>query len=67
MKCRDCKWLCGRRSSIGIECMNPEKREIWAYRKEHSPRFYESARYKYKSREACMQFEAKDGITSETK
>lgn len=66
MKCGDCKWLCGRKSSIGVECMNPEKREIWERRKERNPRrFHESVRYRAKSREACVRFEGEDGKTGE--
>jgi len=59
--CRDCKWLCGRMSSIGIECTNPDKREIWEARKKRSSRFCESARYKEPSKIACKMFEEKNG------
>lgn len=66
MRCGDCKWLCGRRSSIGIECMNPVKREMWAKKQSKNPRrFYESIRYKAKSREACVMYEGNDGREDE--
>lgn len=26
--CRDCKWLCGKKTSVGIECMNRNRRLV---------------------------------------
>lgn len=45
-QCRDCKYLCGELSCVGIECTNPDKR----FRTR-------TAKYKSKSQKACKLFE----------
>ena len=44
-KCKDCRWLKGEKSSVGIECTNPLKR--WRSR---------VAKYKQMSAKACKKF-----------
>lgn len=59
-KCRDCKWLTGKRTSHGYECMNPEKQAIWNERltlwmgELRMP----NARYKHPVAKACKRFES---------
>ena len=45
-KCRDCKYLTGEKSTIGIECMNPDKR----FRTK-------TAHFKYPHTKACKLYE----------
>lgn len=26
--CRDCKWLCGDKSSVGIRCLSPKRKKL---------------------------------------
>jgi len=26
-KCKECKWLTGKRTSVGVECMQPDKQK----------------------------------------
>lgn len=51
-KCGDCKWLCGKQSTIGIECLHPDRPFL--------PNCSNVAHYKYKSSNACKRFEQKD-------
>ena len=44
-KCRDCIYLTGHKSSIGVECTNPQK-EFATY----------TAGYKYPHNKACKKF-----------
>lgn len=66
VKCGDCKWLTEeKRSSVGYECLQPEKKAAWDEKelsRKMAGRFcYEVvARYKQKSMKACGKFEAKE-------
>lgn len=44
--CRDCVYLCGRKTSVGIECTNTERRMI-------NGRKSQTNRLKYPSCKAC--------------
>ena len=61
--CGDCKWLTEeKRSSVGHECMQPDKQDLWAVQERINKKvnkFYPkvTARYKYKSTKACRLFE----------
>lgn len=61
-KCRDCKWLTGRKNIRGIECMNPKNQEKWNKAKTlwMGELRKDSARYKQGSALACKKFEAKE-------
>lgn len=61
-KCRDCKWLTGRKTIRGIECMNPKNQEKWNKAKTlwMGELRKDSARYKQGSALACKKFEAKE-------
>ena len=48
-KCRDCKWLKGRYSIVGIECVNPSKN----FRTN-------TAMFKYPNTPACKFYEGKN-------
>ena len=48
-KCRDCKWLKGLQTTIGVECLNPKKR--WQTK---------TAKYKYPCTMACKLFEKEE-------
>lgn len=59
-KCRDCKWWCGKLTSIGRECMNPQLQWKWK-----GKAWQMSARYKPRCQVACKgHFEAK-AVTEE--
>ena len=45
-KCKDCKWLTGKRSCIGVVCENPNKK--W---------MTDTAKFKYPCNKACKAFE----------
>jgi transcriptional regulator with XRE-family HTH domain len=49
IKCKDCKYLCGKKTNIGIECMHPTRK----FRTQ-------LAHYKPPANKACLQFERKD-------
>ena len=61
-RCRDCKWWCGKLSSIGRECMNPELQ--WKWKSSVYTRgvtWQVSARYKAGCQKACkVHFEPKE-------
>ena len=62
-KCKDCKWLTGKRVSVGVECMHPEKQARW--RKQDCIRNNLNghptvARYKQPSGLACKKFEPRE-------
>jgi hypothetical protein len=61
-KCRDCKWLTGKKNIRGIECMNPKNQEKWNKAKTlwMGELRKDSARYKQGSALACKKFEAKE-------
>ena len=48
-KCGECKWLSDRKTTIGKQCVNPDKHYKW-----------ESASYKYTCTRACKRFEEKE-------
>lgn len=54
-KCGDCVHLCGKRTTVGIECMEPSLQWKW------SGKYYRNkyARYKYPSTRACKMFQPK--------
>ena len=57
-KCRDCIYLCGQKTIIGVECMEPALQWKW------SGKYYRhrnTARYKYPSHKACKRFQPKAG------
>ena len=55
-RCSDCKWWCGKRSSIGRECMNPQLQRKWK-----GSVWQISARYKAGCQRACkVHFEPKE-------
>ncbi len=62
VRCRDCKWWCGKLSSIGRECMNPELQ--WKWKSSVYTRgvtWQVSARYKAGCQKACkVHFEPKE-------
>ena len=66
MKCGDCKWLTEeKRSSVGYECLQPEKKAAWDEKelsKKMVRRFWYEvvARYKARSTKACKKFEPKE-------
>lgn len=49
-RCRDCKWLTGRYSVVGIECLNPQK-----YFRNKS-----TACFKYPHTPACKLYEERE-------
>ena len=58
--CRECSWLCGRKSSIGIECMQPQNQAKWNEKDEIRIKhgWHASAtRYKSPSGKACRKFQ----------
>lgn len=61
-KCRDCKWLTGKKNIRGIECMHPKNQEKWNKAKTlwMGELRKDSARYKQGSALACKKFEAKE-------
>ena len=61
-KCKDCKWLTGKKNIRGIECMNPKNQEKWNKAKTlwMGELRKDSARYKQGSALACKKFEAKE-------
>ena len=61
-KCKDCKWLTGRKNIRGIECMNPVLQEKWNGAKNlwMGELRKDTARYKQGSALACKKFEAKE-------
>ena len=60
-KCKDCAHLCGRTSSVGIECMQPDNQKKWnekqALLNARGIARKVSARYKQPSAKACKKFE----------
>ncbi len=61
-KCKECKWLKGKRSSVGIECLQPDNQKRWNEKEAErirAGRFYPKvvARYKMPSHTACKKFE----------
>lgn len=64
-KCKDCKWLTGRRSKVGVECMQPDNQKKWAQQAElnkKSGAFYTDvvAKYKAPTAKACTKYEPKE-------
>jgi hypothetical protein len=61
-KCKDCKWLTGRKNIRGIECMNPVLQEKWNGAKTlwMGELRKDTARYKQRNAPACKKFEAKE-------
>lgn len=61
-KCKDCKWLTGKKNIRGIECMHPKNQEKWNKAKTlwMGELRKDSARYKQGSAIACKKFEAKE-------
>ena len=64
LRCKDCKWLIGERKKVGIECMQPDNQEKWAYKTlllEKAGAFYPKvvARYKPPTSKACKRYEPK--------
>ena len=61
-KCKECKWLTGERTSVGVECMQPDKQEKW----NKTPMLWAGelrrnvARYKQPSALVCKKFEPID-------
>ena len=53
-KCGQCKWLNGEKSSVGIECTNPEKH--WRNR---------TSKYHYNHTKACKMFSPIGNVTCE--
>ena len=51
-KCRDCKWLCGEKTSVGIACKHPD-RPFYKWTSD-------IANMKAPSQLACKRFESKD-------
>lgn len=49
IKCKDCKYLCGKKTNIGIECLHPTRK----FRTQ-------LAHYKPPANKACLKFERKD-------
>ena len=49
-KCRECRYLAGDKSIIGIECINPKKEYTWRT---------STANYKYPHTPSCKDFEPK--------
>ena len=65
MKCRDCKWLTAdKRSSIGHECLQPEKKSAWD-EKESKIGKKVVARYKQPSMKSCKMYEPKEDLDRE--
>lgn len=58
-KCKDCKWLTGRKNIRGIECMNPVLQEKWNGAKNlwMGELRKDTARYKQRNAPACKKFE----------
>ena len=61
-KCGECIHLCGKRTTVGIECMEPSLQWKW------KGKYYRhgTARYKYPSRRACKRFQPKVVAEGET-
>lgn len=57
--CADCKWLKGKKTGKGIECMQPDKQAEWDRRKTLWMGEFRmpNARYKPRSGKACKRFE----------
>lgn len=55
MKCKDCRWLTGKKSIIGIDCENPVKQGKWRTGTAHT---------KHPHDRACKAFEAKEETES---
>lgn len=55
-RCRDCVFLYGQKTIIGIECMEPALQWKWSGK---YYRYRNTARYKYPSRKACRRFQPK--------
>lgn len=61
-KCKECKWLIGERTSVGVECMQPDKQKKW----NKTPMLWAGelrrnvARYKQPSALVCKKFEPID-------
>lgn len=49
-KCKDCRWLTGERSVIGIECQNPARANKWRTGISH---------IKHPTEPSCIDFEPK--------
>ena len=58
-KCRDCRYLIGEKTTIGIECLERHNQWKWGPKRPNSR--YRTARYKYPSRPACKHFQPKPG------
>lgn len=64
-RCKECKYLAGRRSSVGIECIQPDNQKKWDAKEEERRRenhwhIKVTARYKQNSAKACKRFEPKE-------
>lgn len=63
-KCKDCKWLKGKVSSVGVECLQPDNQKRWNEKEAERialRKYYPKvvARYKMPSHRACKRFEGK--------
>lgn len=61
-KCRECKHLIGRKSSVGIECMQADNQAKWNALEQKNIKANKlypkvTARYKQPSAKACRRFE----------
>ena len=54
--CGECVHLCGKHTTVGIECMEPQLQWKWSGK---YYRYRDTARYKYPSRKACRRFQPK--------
>lgn len=64
-RCKECKYLTGRRSSVGIECIQPDNQKKWNKKQEERIRnnayiVTVTARFKQPSMRACKRFEPKE-------
>lgn len=64
-KCRECRYLIGKRRSVGIECMQTDNQKKWNALEEENikaGKFYPKvvARFKQPSTKACRRFEVKE-------
>lgn len=62
MKCKDCRYLTGKRTARGVECMNPENQSEWLKRMNLWMGEFRmpNARYKQPSALACKKFKPKE-------
>lgn len=63
-KCRECRYLIGKKSSVGIECMQADNQKKWNTLEEENikaGKFFPkvTSRFKEPSSKACRRFEVK--------